>query len=151
MKAPEELKAQAIDEAGCCSACEYSRTTYDHPYGCIESQAKVMIVHELVQYTEQLESTISQVSKALCGKKNATQDELLKAVNQLKTRLAQVERERDAAVESLFGECEECVWNQTMTGNCIGCVHNETAFMPGIDNWQWRGVCEENMKDGADE
>lgn len=33
---------------------------------------------------EKLKSTYSQVSKALCGKENATLDELLKAVDQLK-------------------------------------------------------------------
>lgn len=43
--------------------------------------------------------TYSQVSKALCGKENASLDELLQTVDQLKSRLAQVERERDAAVK----------------------------------------------------
>lgn len=44
----------------------------------------------------QLESTISQVSKALCGKENATPDELLKAADQLKSVIEIVRAERDA-------------------------------------------------------
>ena len=38
------------------------------------------------QLSVQLESTISQVSKALCGKENATLKELLQAADQLKAR-----------------------------------------------------------------
>lgn len=42
------------------------------------------LVGALVAENEQLKSTIRQVSKALCGKENATKDELLQAVNQMK-------------------------------------------------------------------
>ena len=42
--------------------------------------------HQLLTKAQQLESTISQVSKALCGKENATLKELLQAADQLKTR-----------------------------------------------------------------
>ena len=42
--------------------------------------------HQLLTKAQQLESTISQVSKALCGKENATLKELLQAAYQLKAR-----------------------------------------------------------------
>ena len=70
MKSLEELKAQVLDEAGCCGQCDLYHTTQDHPFGCPEAQAKILLVQELLEYTEQLES-----------------------------HLAQVERERDAAVK----------------------------------------------------
>lgn len=88
-------------------------------------------------------STYSQVSKALCGKENATLDELLQAVNQLKSRLAQVERERDSLLRDLqsaletpcASECDYCA-RQYETGDmCDGC------------RFIWRGVCPENTKE----
>ena len=42
--------------------------------------------NQLLTKAQQLESTISQVSKALCGKEKATLKELLQAADQLKTR-----------------------------------------------------------------
>ena len=42
--------------------------------------------HQLLTKAQQLESTISQVSKALCGKEKAPLKELLQAADQLKTR-----------------------------------------------------------------
>lgn len=47
--------------------------------------------HHGLAYIHQLESTISQVSKALCNKENATLDELLQAVSQVKSRVAQLD------------------------------------------------------------
>lgn len=90
------------------------------------------VLQRKLESIEQLESTVSQVSKALCGKENATLDELLQAVDQLKSRLAQVERERDAAVEDftqfvIYGEHE-----------CRLCRHYEEVCLDCT--WEWRGV-----------
>lgn len=49
--------------------------------------------HQLLTKAQQLESTISQVSKALCGKENATLKELLQAADQLKARAPTIEAE----------------------------------------------------------
>jgi len=46
--------------------------------------------HQLLTKAQQLESTTRQVSKALCGKENATAEEIIAAFSQVK-------RERDAA------------------------------------------------------
>ena len=54
-----------------------------------------------------------QLSKALCGKENAALGELLQAASQLKSRLAQVERERDAALDTLHDICGFC------KGHCL--------------------------------
>lgn len=68
-----------------------------NPEACLTplAQADVERMHTVtLGYIQQLESTVSQVSKALCGKENATLDKLLQTVDQLKSRLAKVERER---------------------------------------------------------
>ena len=142
MKTPDEIKkglsvCATLD--GDCENCPYDD---GKQLTCVDRSRR-----DALAYIIQLESTYNQVSKALCGKENANLEEVLQADSQVKSRLAKAEKERDAAVESIHGQCEECVWNQTMTGKCIGCVHDETAFMPGIDNWEWRGVCEENTHD----
>ena len=63
--------------------------------------------------------------------------------------IQQLERERDAAVGILYGECSAC--KQAAFGEpdrvkdvCQRCIHNEDAWS-GYDlddNWEWRGVQE---------
>lgn len=82
----------------------------------------------------------------------------------LESRLAQVERERDALRDDLrhsFDPCTVCKKQDICEQycpqnnyNCLDCkdkhrciCHNCTA---DNDLWEWRGVCEENTKDGAD-
>lgn len=65
-------------------------------------------------------------------------------IQQLESRIAQVERERDAAVADLHGDCEACKNGGTA---CLTCVHNLCAIEELADAWQWRGVCEENTKE----
>lgn len=75
------------------------------------------LVEKTLVRIHMLESTYSQVSKALCGKENATLDELLQAASQVKSRLAQVERERAAAVAVMAEAAKD-------GGVCTGCKHN---------------------------
>lgn len=108
------------------------------------------LVGESLSYIKQLESNYSQVSKALCGKENATVKEILEAVSQVKAELEAVKRERDA----LFADIKQC-------NDCYFCRHYGTAlsvepcnscilefqhqdFKPGF---VWRGVCSENTKE----
>lgn len=90
-----------------------------------------------------LESTYSQVSKSLVGEKNATLEELLQAVDQLKTNIAQVEREREAAIADLklYAGCKVCKHGDfKFPKECMDCG-DETNY------WLWRGICEENTKE----
>ena len=116
------------------------------------------IVLEIVPLSriQALESTADQLSKALCGKENATICEVLDAVSQLKSRLAQVERERDAAVRELeiAEDCYNCKYNRACKhdGNgyrkcseCGECPCSECNS--GQSQYEWRGVCEENTKE----
>ena len=157
MKTPEELKAQAVDESGCCGMCECYRTTVDNPFGCQEAQLKTMLVMELVQYTEQLESTISQVGKALCNNDSATLEELLNAVDQLKSASHRLKREKNAALvdfktyrdrnikrESGVYACDMCeCWGYDEEKEPCPCPTN----CDGCDGFRWRGICKENTKE----
>lgn len=61
----------------------------------------------------------------------------------LENRLAQVERERDAAVADLkiVRCCGTCINNE---GGCT----TECYIVSGtLTGWQWRGVCAENSKE----
>lgn len=86
--------------------------------------------HQLLTKAQQLESTISQVSKALCGKENATAEEIIEAFSQVK-------RERDAAVESIR-DSSHC---------CDFCKHNKWGCTshaePDGSCFEWRGAKEE--------
>lgn len=64
-------------------------------------------------------------------------------IDKLESILAQVERERDAAVNDLklVRCCGTCVNNE---GGCT----TECYIVSGtLTGWQWRGVCEENTKE----
>lgn len=70
-------------------------------------------------------------------------------IQQLESRLAQVERERDAAVEDLRSSswCEDCK-NYALNVRdepCFKCLMN----MKEKPHWQWRGVVNGNTKEGA--
>lgn len=113
---------------------------------------------DLLQAAEQCpESTYSQVSKALCGKENATPEEVLKAVDQLKSRLAQVARERDAAVadlksvdekyEALKSMIDDVTFNHEPYGLYLDFREAADAMVEHEHADVWRGPCPENTKD----
>lgn len=65
-------------------------------------------------------------------------------IEHLESRLAQVERERDAAVKDL-----------SVAKSCKICKNYAGVFVPNICmdcieccNFEWRGVCAENTKEG---
>ena len=72
----------------------------------------------------------------------------------LESRLAQVERERDAAVEDLGTEksCQTCkhgdIYNSSgCEGNCRSC--SNISCPCESCNYKWRGVCPENTKEDS--
>ena len=101
-----------------------------------------------------LQSTISQLSKALCGKENSTLDEILQAANQVKSRLAQVERERDALICNHIPQtCDTCKYSLCFSFDnpCNTCNHlyRFNAVERGdTDRWEFVGVCAENTEEG---
>lgn len=74
-------------------------------------------------------------------------DDALAYIEQLESRLAQVERERDALMESVKGCCETCAF----VGDCTKHDPDPTStgawWYDDCEEWQWRGVCPENTKE----
>lgn len=76
-------------------------------------------------------------------------------IQQLETRLAQAERERDAAVNDLPHHCWNCAYHrddpieEIDTGGRT--IHRycdaDYCFPDYNSSWQWRGVCPENTKE----
>lgn len=67
-------------------------------------------------------------------------------IHQLESRLAQAERERDAAVADLCEEagcgiCKHYPEKMTARSACFNCD------MKNHSNFEWRGVCAENTKE----
>lgn len=73
--------------------------------------------------------------------------ELYDLVLHYESRLAQVERERDALMESVKGCCETCAF----VGDCTKHDPDPTStgawWYDDCEEWQWRGVCPENTKE----
>ena len=69
-------------------------------------------------------------------------------IQQLETRLAQVERERDALIKHVQGKCHACKHADGFPneGLCGSCKHTFHAKRESAENWEWRGVCPENTK-----
>lgn len=83
---------------------------------------------------------------------NAIMVDALAYIQQLESRLAQVERERDAAVNDLADSCKYCKHTrQPLDGKpCNECMQrkNGNRFAPIVrTKFEWRGVCEENTKE----
>lgn len=145
MKTPEHLKTSEENKCGMeCIRSNASRICVKPEEG--QCPRCKQLVSESLDRIQHLESTYSQVSKALCGKENATLDELLQTVDQLKDRLAQVERERDAAVhdmENYAGYGAICKHFDEDCPHVEGCP----LWPSDCESYEWRGVCPENSKE----
>lgn len=66
----------------------------------------------------------------------------LKYIEQLESRLVQVEKERDAALKDLksIGECWYCKYDKLNTKNHMPDICRRCCSK---NNFEWRGVCEE--------
>lgn len=97
---------------------------------------------KIFAYIQQLESTVSQVSKALCGKGNASMDELLKAADQLKYRVKKpVEH---GATLYRAGTCPSCgnvVSEHEKWGESIVRIETEYCKFCG-QHLDWNGFSE---------
>ena len=113
---------------------------------------------------EQLESTYSQVKKALCGKENVSWVEVLEAADQLKSRLAQAERENQALIHDMkhvapVEICEACAHSKLESKceennfNCDKCPEDCPCktCLDCRESFQWRGICADNTKEETNE
>ena len=92
---------------------------------------------DALAYILQLENDLQYTTDAA----NIMKDEALK----LESRLAQVERERDAAMRDMavIKFCAVCLHDGTKDHLPFAC----TSCGSGKQNWRWRGVCPENTKE----
>lgn len=72
----------------------------------------------------------------------------LEYIQHLERELKAIKQERDAAVDSLRGDCSECKYADII-GNESPCSSCKMELRQGVkhvckSNWQWRGVCPEN-------
>lgn len=139
MKTPEKIK-NGLDVCatldGDCEKCPYGgRTIF-----CADRLRK-----DALTYIQQLEANYQQVSKALCGKENATLDEVLQAVRQVKAELETVKRERDAAVTMLesINTCDTCI-NKVEAETTY--ISNDCFLYINMIKHKFRGVCPENTE-----
>lgn len=72
-------------------------------------------------------------------------------IEHLETRLAQVERERDAALVDIANTCWSCgnAKPNQLSKFLYSCPHlkGKTGVRTQCEHWQWRGVCPENTKE----
>ena len=146
MKTPDEikkgLKCHIVNHS--CRGCPYKRDT---PIIHIND-----LYNDAIEYIQKLEETISSM-----GHLNETMhNEAKKGIQELESRLAQAERERDAAVRELeiAEDCYNCKYNYACKhdGNgyrkcseCGECPCSECNS--GQSQYEWRGVCTENTKE----
>ena len=102
--------------------------------------------HQLLTKAQQLESTISQVSKALCGKENATLKELLQAADQLKARAPRwisVEERLPKEFETVI------IWRSDYHQACIGWLIGGHWSVPkGVRVTHWMSLPSAPEEDG---
>jgi hypothetical protein len=72
-------------------------------------------------------------------------------IQQLESRLAQVERERDAALKDIANTCWSCANAQPhqLSKFLYSCPYlkGKAGVRTQCEHWQWRGVCPENTKE----
>lgn len=75
--------------------------------------------------------------------------ELYDLVLRLESRLAQVERERDAMMYYAKGCCTTCAFRDDCAKHDLNdsSPYGERWYYGDCEDWEWRGVCEENTKD----
>ena len=68
-------------------------------------------------------------------------------IEQLESRLAQVERERDAAVKDIGISCDYCAYADYHFGEAPCITLEEYELGKLCSGWKWRGVCAENTRE----
>lgn len=74
-------------------------------------------------------------------------------IQQFESRLAQAERERDAALKDIANTCWSCrnAKPSQLSKFLYSCPHlkGKAGVRTQCENWQWRGVCPEKTRENA--
>lgn len=144
MKTPDDIKKglQHCKGANPCADCTYDRRDFPQCIIRLQSDALSLI--------RQLEAGLAQWED-VSASPGAVED-IARENYRLTQELEAVNRERDAAVKILFehGECDGCkhLPKGAEEEPCISC--NRSWMYEEDDNWEWQGVCPENMEVSTD-
>lgn len=74
--------------------------------------------------------------------------EIADCILNLESRLAQAEREMDALMYYAKGCCTTCAFRDDCAKHDLNdsSPYGERWYYGDCDDWEWRGVCEENTK-----
>ncbi len=147
MKTPEEIK-KGLREA------PHVKYFADDPISADGRNVRygVVIGYVLREEIVALIERLAQAEEALAFERAYREDQAVSwelKCSLLEREAAQSERERDAAVFDLWGDCCYCAHNSLADTKCIErckrCKHAPDAEERdeiGVDRWEWRGVSE---------
>lgn len=133
MKKPEEIKEglelctrEVHSAEPMCARCPYDDGTFDM-VACTGHMSQ-----DAFAYIQQLEAKVVKQSQRI--------DELVQ-------ELEVVRRVRDAAVDSLRGDCRHCkyITYPSCEEPCRSCIDG-CSYRTNKIKWEWRGVCPENTE-----
>jgi hypothetical protein len=145
MKTPDEIKK------GLAICCGYEISCRECPYDCSPNSCDGSPEEDAIEYINQLEDRNEKLENALRNLANSSSnahDAANKVIEHLKSRLAQVERERDAAIHDMVQIVHEvddnaCVWCKNAYFDELKC--KECRFYN--EGFEWQGVQPTNTKE----
>lgn len=163
MKPPKEIKK----DLGRCldrwAPVHFESCESDCPYHSEGTLCKSTLHSDVIAYIQQLEAGIDHAEKVAreCAKSitenldklqaklfqlESDNESKQKRIEELESRLAQVERERDAAVKDIGISCDYCAYAENPFGETPCMTEEEYTLGKMCNGWKWRGVCAENTK-----
>lgn len=133
MKTPEEIKKGLECCTAECDAC--GECPYPMEWGC-----RIKLMEDAFTRIHLLETDNSCLNNTIrC---------LTELLNAAYEETAKVKRERDAAVDTLRGDCRECLHfhSSGFKEPCASCIHWRDYRHMSKSKWKWRGVCPENTE-----
>ena len=138
----EEIKLDLLADYGCCSECEYGKSTHDKPYGCAERALKGQVAENALALIQQLERERDEAWEIVDGL-NAKFEGMVDVLESAKRKYIEACKERDAAIKDIAHVCKKCIHKEhrfladgQLDDMCGTCIYNNMC------NWQWRGVQE---------
>jgi hypothetical protein len=139
MKSSDDIKKGLAVCATLDVGCENCPYDDEKQLTCVDRSRRDALAYiiQLEDRNEKLENALRNLANSSSNARDAAN----KVIEHLKSRLAQVERERDALLEDMPRECHFCKYDHTNADEepCVWCGFG--------NNWEWRGICSENAKE----
>lgn len=109
----------------------------DCPYGKLDFPECVIVkCDDAIAYIQQLGADNAKLNRCI--------ENMTDKLNEVNDEVAELQAERNAAVNELIGTCQVCRWEDTE--KCASCHFNPEAWNVHESNWEWRGVQKEEPK-----